>query len=217
MTLSDMACGCDKGRETEDLVSTENGATMPIVRPLTAGVLLIGLSVPAAAAFRDSATGFSIAPPAPFVTEPTTHRTFDVAVGLRSATNLPPSVGRSPDGSQPFICEAGFKAAAQNDNVSKADINAMMAKPEWRKVIRSTLELVFQIDGESAFALQGYRGLELRARPKAGPGAENVRALISFVETARGRTTLICLTDRASFNKAVPQFRAVRATMTAPE
>ena len=96
MTLSDMAYRCDKGRETEDLISTENGTTMPVVRPLTAGALLIGLSVPAAAAFRDSATGFSIAPPAPFVTVPTTHRTFDVAVGLRFATNLPPSVGRSP-------------------------------------------------------------------------------------------------------------------------
>jgi hypothetical protein len=92
-----------------------------------------------------------------------------------------------------------------------------MAKPEWRKVIRSTLELVFQIDGERAFTLQGYRGIKLRVRFKAGAGADDVRALMSFVETARGRTTLICLTDRASFNKALPQFRAVRATMTAPE
>jgi hypothetical protein len=175
------------------------------------------LAQPASASFRDPATGFSIAPPAPFTTEPTTHRTFDIAVGLRSSTNLPPSVGRSPDGSQPFICQAGFKAAAQNNDLSRAEINALMAKPEWRKVIRSTLELAFQIDGERAFTKQGYRGIELRARPKAGPGAENVRALMSFVETAKGRTTLVCLTDRASFNKALPQFRAVRATMTAPE
>jgi hypothetical protein len=180
-------------------------------------LLVVGLSFPAAASFRDPATGFGIAPPAPFVTEPTTHRTFDIAVGLRSTTNLPPSVGRSPDGSQPFICQAGFKAAAQNNDLTKADINALMAKSEWRKVIRSTLELAFQIDGERAFTLQGYRGIELRGRPKQGPGAENVRALMSFVETAKGRTTLICLTDRASFNKALPQFRAVRATMTAPE
>jgi hypothetical protein len=179
--------------------------------------LVVGFSIPAAASFRDPITGFAIAPPAPFVTEPTTHRTFDVAVGLRSTTNLPPSVGRSPDGSQPFICQAGFKAAAQNNGLTKADINALMAKPEWRKVIRSTLELVFQIDGERAFTMQGYRGIELRGRPKAGPDADNVRALMSFVETPKGRTTLICLTDRASFTRALPQFRTVRATMKAPE
>jgi hypothetical protein len=190
---------------------------MPIARLLVAYALLLGLFSPATASFRDPATGFSIAPPAPFVTEPTTHRTFDVAVGLRSATNLPPAVGRSPDGSQPFICQAGFKAAAQNNDLSKADINALMAKPEWRKVIRSTLELAFQIDGERAFTMQGYRGIELRTRPKAGPGADDIRALMSFVETAKGRTTLICLTDRGSFNKAIEQFRAVRASMTAPE
>lgn len=190
---------------------------MPILRYCLAAILLVVFSPLASAAFRDAATGFAIAPPAPFVTEPTTHRTFDVAVGLRSTTNLPPSVGRSPDGSPPFICQAGFKSAAQNNDLTKAEINAFMAKPEWRKVIRSTLELVFQIDGERAFTLQGYRGIELRVRPKAGPGAENVRALMSFVETAKGRTTLICLTDRASFNKALGQFRAVRATLTAPE
>ncbi len=180
-------------------------------------LLLLGFYFPAAASFRDPATGFGIAPPAPFVTEPTSHRTLDVAVGVRSTTNLPPAVGRTPDGSQPFICQAGFKAAAQNNDLTKAEINALMSKPEWRKVIRSTLELVFQIDGERAFTLQGYRGIELRTRPKSGPGAENVRALMSFVETAKGRTTQICLTDRASFNKALPQFRAMRATITAPE
>ncbi len=182
-----------------------------------AALLLVALSDPASASFRDPGTGFGIAPPAPFVTEPTMHRTFDVAVGLSSTTNLPPSVGRSPDGSQPFVCQAGFKAAAQNNDLTKAEINALMAKPEWRKVIRATLELVFQIDGERAFTLHGYRGIELRVPPKMGPGAENVRALMSFVETAKGRTSLICLTDRASFAKALPQFRAVRATLTAPE
>ncbi len=190
---------------------------MNTTRMAFAALFLAGLSFPAAASFRDPATGFGIAPPAPFVTEPTTHRTLDVAVGLRSTTNMPSSVGRSPDGNQPFICQAGFKAAAQNNDLSKAEINALMAKPEWRKVIRSTIELVFQIDGERAFTLQGYRGIELRVRPKSGPGAENVRALMSFVETAKGRTTLNCMTDHASFNKALPQFRALRAAMTAPE
>lgn len=171
----------------------------------------------ASASFQDRATGFAIAPPSPFMTVPTTNRNFDVGVGLRSSTNFPPTIGNTLDGSQPFVCQAGFKAAPQNNDLTKAQINELMGKPEWRGVIRTTLELMFQIDGESAFTLQGYRGIELRARPKAGPDAENVRALISFVETAKGRTTMICLTNRASFHKALPHFRAARTTLTLPE
>jgi hypothetical protein len=190
---------------------------MTILRYCLATALLAVFPAHASASFRDPATGFGIAPPVPFVIEPSSHRNFDVVVGLRSTTNTPPIVGRSPDGSQPFVCQAGFKAAAQNNNLTKAEINGFMAKPEWRKVIRATMELAFQIDGERGFMLGGYRGIELRARPKSGPGAQDVRALLSFVETAKGRTALICLTDRASFAGALRQFRAVRATITPPE
>jgi hypothetical protein len=185
-------------------------------RTCVAAMILLAASAPASASFRDPATGFGIAPPTPFVTEPTTHRTFDVAVVLRSTTNLPPTVP-PPDGSQPFICRAGYKAAAEIDDLTKAEINAFVGSPEWRTELRRNLETSFHIDNLGTFTLQGYRGTEVTARPKFGDSAGNVSVLLSYVETNKGRTTLTCFTDRASFAKALPQFRAVRATMTAPE
>jgi hypothetical protein len=162
--------------------------------------------------FGDPATGFGLSAPAPFSVEPVTRRQFDVGVGVRSSTGVPPSVGADP-----YICQAGFKAASQNAGLSRAELNAFAAKPEWRNLMRAAIELAFQVTAEGSFTLSGYRGIELQARPKAGPGAENVRALMSIVETAKGRTTMICLTDRASFARALPRFRALRAGLTIPQ
>jgi hypothetical protein len=190
--------------------STENTA----VRSIVAIVLLGALSPASALAFStDPATGFGINPPAPFVAERTTNRRqFDVGVGVKSTTGAPATVGTTP-----YVCEAGFKAATQNNDLSRDEINAFMDKPEWVNVARATMELVFSITSQQRFTLEGYRGIEFRGRPKEGPGAENVRMFMSIVETAKGRTSMICVTDRAGFNNALPRFRAIRATINLPK
>jgi hypothetical protein len=177
-------------------------------------LLFAALSPSAAHAFStDPATGFGIRPPAPFVAEQTTNRRqFDVGVGIKSTTGAPPTAGPTP-----YVCEAGFKAAAQNNGLSREEINAFMDKPEWVSVARATMELVFKITSQQRFTLEGYRGIEFRAQPKEGPGAENVRMHISIVETARGRSSLFCVTEKAAFAKALPQFRAIRATISLPK
>jgi hypothetical protein len=162
--------------------------------------------------FSDPSSGLGLAVPAPFTVEPVTRRQFDVGFGVKSSTGTPPSVGTDP-----FICQGGFKAASQNAGLTREEINAFIAKPEWRNVVRATIELAFTITAERSFTLAGFRGIELQARPKMGPGADDVRALMSIVETSKGRTTLICLTNRQSFARALPQFRAVRAGLTIPQ
>lgn len=163
-------------------------------------------------AFEDAATGFSIAPPAPFTAEPAQRRQFDVGAGVKSATGKPEIRGTGQ-----FVCEAGFKSAPQNANLTRDDINAMVAKPEWMNVAKAMLELAFQIDRQQRFTLQGYRGFEFQGRPKAGPGAEDARMFMSMVETAKGRTTMICVTAASGFQSAVAQFRAIRATINLPK
>jgi hypothetical protein len=184
------------------------------MRLFAAALLLLVFAPTGADAFStDPATGFGIRPPAPFVAEQTTNRRqFDIGVGIKSSTGAP-----APAGTGSYVCEAGFKAAAQNNSLSRAEINAFMDKPEWANIARATLELAFSITTQQRFTLEGYRGIELRGQPKAGPGAENVRMVMSIVETSKGRVSMICLTDRAAFAKALPQFRAIRATINLPK
>jgi hypothetical protein len=184
---------------------------MKVIPALVLLALMTGAT--AQAFFADPATGFGIKPPAPFVAEQTTNRRqFDIGVGVKSTTGNP-----APAGTGGYVCETGFKAAPQNNGLSRSEINALMDKPEWVNVARSTIELAFSISGQQRFTLEGYRGIEFRGQPKAGPGAENARMFMSFVETAKGRVTIVCLTDKAAFSKALPQFRAIRASINLPK
>lgn len=170
-------------------------------------------AVPAAAFYSDPASGFGIRPPAPFVAEQTTNRRqFDVGVGVKSSTGRP-----APAGTGAYVCEAGFKAAPQNNGLTREAINAQMDKPEWANLARATIELAFNVTAQQRFTLEGYRGIEFRGSPKAGPGAENARMFMSMVETAKGRVTMVCLTDKSQFDRALPQFRAVRGTINLPK
>jgi hypothetical protein len=177
---------------------------------LTATVLFSPMAA-AQTQFQDPATGFGMRTKPPFTVEPTSRRQFDVGAGVKSSTNDPPVAGTGA-----YICEGGFKAASQNNGLSRSDINALIAKPEWRRLARSAIEIAFTVSGEQVFTLSGYKGIEFMAQPNAGPGAENVRVLMSIVETAKGRVTLICLTDRRAFQRALPQFRSIRSMITLP-
>jgi hypothetical protein len=178
---------------------------------IVAGALLC--SPVQAQRFTDPGSGFAVNPPAPFTTEQTSNRRqFDVGVGISSTTGRPRLAG-----SGRYVCEAGFKAAPQNASLSRAEINALVDKPEWVNIAKATFELIFRVTSQRRFTLEGYRGLEFEAIPKAGPGAEDVRVFISVVETAKGRTTLLCLTQKDDYKAARPQFRAIRGSINLPK
>ena len=176
------------------------------------GLGLMPSSLMAQGSFSDPSTGFGITVAAPFTVEPASRRQFDVGIGVKSSTGLPRIVGTGQ-----FVCEAGFKAASQNNDLTRQEINAFVLKPEWRKLARAAIELAFTVTSERTFMLEGFRGLEYHARPKLGPGAEDVRTLMSIVETSKGRMTILCLTDRRSFQASLPTFRSLRNAVTLPK
>jgi hypothetical protein len=92
-----------------------------------------------------------------------------------------------------------------------------MAKPEWQKLYRDMFETIGTVSDLKLFEHQGFSGIELIVTPKAGPNAENVRMFTSTLETPKGRTALICVTDKAGLASALTQFKALRATIHAPE
>jgi hypothetical protein len=180
-----------------------------------AGVLASALTTAtgAQAFVQDPASGFGIRPPAPFVAEQTTaRRQFDFGVGVTSTTGKPGLAGTGK-----YVCEGGFKAASQNNGLTRAEINALVDKPEWVNLAKAAFEIAFRVTAQRRFTLEGYRGMEFEAAPKGGPGGEDVRVFISLVETSKGRVTLLCLTQKADYAAARSQFRAIRASINLPK
>lgn len=172
--------------------------------------VMLASAVPARAQY--SASGFAIAPPAPFVTAPVKNPRFDVGAGFNSRTGKPAKAGTSAN-----LCEAGFKFAAANNALSREQINGLMTSPERVKQMRSAIEMLFAISSQTPFTLQGHNGLEFIGTPRMGPGAAEARIFISMIETQAGRMTMVCSTTAADIGTATHQFRAIRATITMPD
>jgi hypothetical protein len=178
---------------------------------MTAALLAAGTSF--AQPVSDATSGLAVDPPAPFTAKPgKPHRQYDVTFDIEGAGDAPRIV--QPDGR---LCSVGFKNAPQNAGLSKAEINAMVGKPEWRNLYKATFELIGTVTPPRSFSHQGYQGVELTVTPKTGPNAADIRMYAASIETAKGRTALICVTDAASLNAALPKFRAIRAGIRAPE
>lgn len=166
-----------------------------------------------AQSYGDAASGLSIASPAGFKAEAgKPHPQFDVTIDISSKTGTPKVVNNTGQ-----LCTLGFKRAAQNAQLTRKVVNEQMAKPAWQQLYRNMFEAIGTVSDLKLFEHQGFTGIELTVTPKAGPNAQNVRMFTSTLETAKGRTALICVTDQASFAAALPQFKALRATIHAPE
>lgn len=167
----------------------------------------------AAQSYGDPASGLSVSPPAGFKAEAGgPHPLFEVTIDISSKTGMPKAVN-----STGHLCTLGFKSAAQNAQLTREVINAQMAKPEWQQLYRDMFETIGTVSDLKLFEHQGFSGIELVVTPKAGANAQDVRMFTSTLETAKGRTALICATDKAGLAAALPQLKALRATIHAPE
>jgi hypothetical protein len=173
----------------------------------------LACTVAGAQSYGDPASGLSVSPPKPFIGKAgKPHPQFDVTIDIDSSTGTPKAV--NADGR---LCTLGFKPAAQNAQLNRETINAQMAKPEWQKLYRDMFETIGTVTDLKLFEHQGFSGIELIVTPKAGPNAENVRMFTSTLETSKGRTALICVTDKAGLAASIAQFKALRETIHAPE
>ena len=105
------------------------GRPLPIPRSFAALIVIAAVTAAgqlAAQPYTDPASGLSVDPPRPFAAQPgRPHRQFDVTIDVASTTDN-------------RHCTIGFKHKPQNARLSKADINAMMAKPEWQNVHKAS-------------------------------------------------------------------------------
>jgi hypothetical protein len=181
---------------------------VPIARSFAALIVVAAATASgplAAQSYVDPASGLAVDPPKPFAAQPgQPHRQFDVTIDVASTSDK-------------RVCTIGFKHLPQNASATKAEINALMANPEWQNVYKAAFDLTGTVGDLSTFEHEGYTGMEMTITPKVGPAAETTRMSVSIVETAKGRAALICVADKDSIAVALPVYRAVRAAIRAPE
>lgn len=172
-------------------------------------LLTLALTGPAAAqAFKHDATGFGVDLPKDFVVnaEVPPQPAYDILVGITSRAQ--------PDD---FSCEAGFQGSDGNSRLTQRQINAMATgATAWTQQVRAGFSLAMTIDAFKSFRIGDLVGVELIATPKFAAPTEDIRLVISLLETRRGRTMLICNTTASTIDEALPVFRRMREGLIPP-
>lgn len=181
------------------------------MRVLTLAVLASLTLAPAAFAQEDAATGLAIDLPDDFTVEAIPPAApYTANFGVKSASGTPANF----DG-EAWLCQVSFAPAPQNADLSQDEINNMVTSPEWLQLAKDSMAPVFDFEQDSGFELAGFNGHEFVAVPKQA-GAENVRLVLSMLETSKGRTAISCVADEATLDEALPVFRTIRDSVAPP-
>ncbi len=187
--------------------------------PLQIALASLALAVVccAAAAHARTADEFTLVAPAGMTAAPTSSRQFDTSFGVNTQDGSIPNAGTSR-----HVCEIGFKFNSANNHLTQAEINTVTSQPQWRTSMRDALAnspfgTIFELNSVRAASVQGYKGVEFALTPKLGPGAADIRGLMTMVETPKGRMTSVCITTAPAFVKAEQRFRALLRNAHLPE
>jgi len=167
--------------------------------------------VPAALGQEDAATGLTVNLTDDFIVEAIPPAPpYSANFGIKSASDTPANF----DG-EAWLCQVSFADAPQNADLSQDEINDMVTSAEWLQLAKDSMAPVFDFEDDSAFELAGFNGHEFVAVPRQ-PGAENVRLVLSMLETSKGRTAISCVASSDTLEDALPVFRTIRDAVTPP-
>lgn len=162
---------------------------------------------------EDPATGLKINLSSDFIVkfDSTKDPAYDVFFGIDPASGQPPHVGTSK-----YLCGVTFRAAPQNAGFTQDQINEMIKGERWNLQARKTLSANITLETANAFHIAGINGVEFTGAPKVGPDHDNVRLMMSMLETPKGRTTVVCTATKASFDGVMPMFHTIRNGVSPP-
>lgn len=172
-------------------------------------VALLLLAGPALAErLTDPATGLSVDPPAGYTAS-------TVQARPPNAANL--LVQRRQDSNEG--CQLIFTPAPNNARFSQAELNTRAASPVFRDGIMRDLGHIYTFENGQTFSHAGIDGFmtEAMIRPREGIPAEaaaTVRTLLVFLDGSRGRTSAICVGNRAGFVQRREEFIAIVRSTT---
>ncbi|MDV3252942.1 hypothetical protein DevBK_16505 [Devosia sp. BK] len=170
----------------------------------------LSLAAPALAA-EDKATGLAVNLSDDFVVEPTpADANFTANFGIKSASGETANFE-----GEDYLCQVAYSPAPENADLSVEEINAMVRTQEWIDLAKNTMSVIFDFKEDTPFERAGFNGHEFIAMPKQ-PGAENVRLVLSMLETPKGRTAISCVADEEALDEMLPTFRTIRDGVTPP-
>lgn len=184
---------------------------MRLIPSFAAAAFVFACLAPAfAQPVTDTASGLSATPPPGYTAELSQPRPRYVAdISVRRAEDRP-GMG----------CRVGFQSAPQNNSLTQAQINEQSAKPEWRNLIRATMELIYNVTSIDSFEHDGIKGAVVIAliKPRDGlpPEAADIRNFLVMLETPKGRTNIVCVALKDSFETRRSEFEQVVRGATAP-
>ncbi|MDJ0389877.1 hypothetical protein QMO56_17355 [Roseomonas sp. E05] len=117
-------------------------------------------------------------------------------------------------------CTLAYVPAPQNALYSQNQINTRTRLPGWQAIERTRLAAIYDVQEQSLFEQRGVTGVQmvadLRPRPGLPARAQAVRSFFAIMETPRGRTTLVCVAEKAGFAARRAEFEAVLRGLAPP-
>jgi hypothetical protein len=168
----------------------------------------LALHAASAAPVRDEASGLVVDPPEGYVV-------VKAAADARYAVVY--SVKKADE--EDTGCKVAFQAAPQNAPLTQEDINAFSSKPEWANLVKATLALVYEVASVEPFEQAGVAGAAAVADFKPiedQPRAGEVRSYLVLLDTPKGRTTVVCVGEKAGFEARKPEFEKIARTVSPP-
>lgn len=120
-------------------------------------------------------------------------------------------------------CKVAFQphatAATPDEQLDQNEINAFTRQKEWIELIRATLALRYNVATVEPFEQQGLAGAAVVADFKMAEGepkGEEVRSYLVVFDTPKGRTTIVCVGEKASFETRRKDFEAIARAVSPP-
>lgn len=159
--------------------------------------------------FRDDATGLAIEPPAGYKLE---------QLPAQGSNIVRVSLKRAED--RDTGCQVGYGDAPPNNRYSQADINAQMKTKEHQELARASIGVIYHARSVEPFEHGDVTGLAIVADIKPRQGvparAQEIQNLMILMETPKGRTSVVCVSEKADFPKRRPEFEALARSVGLP-
>lgn len=118
-------------------------------------------------------------------------------------------------------CQVGYAAAPQNAGFAQADINKRMSSKEHQDLAKAAISGIYETNAVAPFEHGDVTGMELISdiKPREGipPRAQEIRNMMVIMETPKGRTSVVCVGEKADFDKRREEFHQVALGVTLPK
>lgn len=180
---------------------------------LVLGSALAGQARAAQPPVRDEATGLTVAPPDGYEArkaEGDPRYSAVYAVQKAGETDTGCKIAFQPSQADPAVAEPPL---------SQDEINAFTRKKEWIDLVRATLALRYDVATVEPLESQGLSGAAVVAdfkQVEGEPKNPEMRSYLVVFDTPKGRTTIVCVGDKAGFDGRRKDFETIARGVQPP-